>query len=358
MKAVRLYGAKDIRIDEVEEPGAPEAGWIQVEVGWAGICGSDLHLYADGPMWPATPDVDRPQPVTGANLPFTLGHEFSGTVTALGDGVDGLAVGDRVAVMAGVWCGKCAACKAGKTNLCENRWGLGLSGLGGGLSAKVNMPAKVAVPVGDMALEHAAMIEPLSVSTHGVRLAGVKEGDVVVIGGAGPIGVFAAAVAYAKGARVIISEPNEARRRTAVDTGVAFLGVDPMSEDLKAIVERETNGHMADVAIDAAGVIPVINSLLDVVKVGGHLQLIAIPQKQWEVNIANQLHHSEVTVTGTYGYVREDYEDSIALINSGKLDLDPYISAKISTDEIVDKGFATLMDRASTAVKILVDPRA
>lgn len=358
MKAVRLYGAEDIRVDDVESPGAPEAGWIQVDVGWAGICGSDLHFYADGPLYPATPDADRPQPITGGTLPFILGHEFSGTITEIGEGVDGFEVGDRVAVMAGVWCGDCVACRAGKTNLCPRRWGLGISGLGGGLSETVNLPAKNAIKVGDMPLDHAAMIEPLSVATHGVRLAGVKEGDVVVIGGAGPIGVLSAAVAHAKGAKVIISEPNAARRKTALDTGVADIGVDPMSEDLKEVVARETDGDMADVAIDAAGVIPVINDLLTIVKPGGHLQLVAIPGKAWDVDVLHQLHYTEVSITGTYGYTRDDYADSIELVNSGKLNLDPYISAKIAPAEIVEKGFATLMDRESTAVKILVDPRA
>lgn len=358
MKAVRLYGAEDIRVDDVEKPGAPESGWIQIDVGWAGICGSDLHFYADGPMYPATPDVDRPHPLTGGTLPFILGHEFSGTVTAVGEGVEDFAIGDRVTVMAGVWCGECVACRAGKFNVCSRRWGLGISGLGGGLSETVNLPAKNAIKVGDMPLEHAAMIEPLSVATHGVRLAEVKEDDVVVIGGAGPIGVLFAAVAHAKGAKVIISEPNAARRNSAVETGVADIGVDPMKENLKDVVERETNGDMADVAIDAAGVIPVINDLLTVVKPGGHLQLVAIPGKAWDVDVLHQLHYTEVSVTGTYGYTRQDYEDSIELVNSGKLNLDPYISAKISPEEIVEKGFAALMDRESTVVKILVDPRA
>ncbi|WJY67734.1 alcohol dehydrogenase catalytic domain-containing protein [Corynebacterium auris] len=356
MKAVRLYGAKDLRVDEVEEPGAPEKGWVTLDVGWAGICGSDLHLYQDGPSYPVTPDEDKPQPVTGASLPVTLGHEFSGTVTAVGEGVEDLKEGDRVAVMAGVWCGECVACKAGKTNLCQKVWGLGLSGWGGGLSAAVNVPAQVAVPVGDMELEHAAMIEPLAVSTHAVRLAGVEEGDVVVVGGAGPIGVFVAAVATARGARVIISEPNSARRDLALKTGVAEVGVNPMEEDLLEVVKENSDGLLADVAFDCAGVIPVIHELAGTLHPGGHLQLVAIPGKPLEFDVLKGLHRTEIVVQGAYGYTRRDYDEAIDAVHSGRIDLDPYISAKIAPDDVVEKGFAALLDKEGTSVKILVAP--
>lgn len=357
MKAVRLYGKQDVRIDDVEEPGAPEAGWVTLDVGWAGICGSDLHLYQDGPQFPATPEEGKPHPVTGAELPVTLGHEFSGTVTAVGEGVEGFEVGDRVAVMAPVTCGECVACRAGKPNICRKAWGLGLGGNGGGLSAAVNVPAQVAVPVGDMALEHAAMIEPLSVATHAVRLAEVSEGDVVVVAGAGPIGIFVSAVATARGARVVVSEPNEARLKMALDTGVAEVGINPMEEDLEEKVSELSDGRFADVAFDCAGVIPVIHSLVGILRPGGVLQLVAIPSKPLDVNVLPELHRTEIAVRGSYGYTREDYEESIEQVRSGAIDLEPYISAKIEPEEIVEKGFGTLLDREGTAVKILVAPR-
>lgn len=358
MKAVRLYGREDLRIDDVAEPGAPEAGWVTVDVGWAGICGSDLHLYQDGPQYPATPEEGKPQPVTGTELPVTLGHEFSGTVSAVGEGVEGVHVGDRVAVMALVSCGECVACVAGKTNLCRKMWGLGLAGLGGGLSAAVNVPAHVAVPVGDMSLEHAAMIEPLSVATHAVRLADVSDGDVVVVAGAGPVGIFVSSVATARGAQVIISEPNAARRKVALDTGVAKVGVNPMEEDLAEVVREVSDGRFADVAFDCAGVIPVIHSLVDILRPGGVLQLVAIPTKPLDFEVLPNLHRTEITVRGSYGYTRADYDESIAQVRSGAIDLDPYISAKIGPDEIVDKGFAALLDREGTSVKILVSPES
>lgn len=356
MKAARLYGKQDLRIDDVEEPGAPEPGWVTLDVGWAGICGSDLHLYQEGPKYPITPDEGKPHPVTGAELPFTLGHEFSGTVTALGEGVEGLQVGDRVAVMAGVSCGECVACQSGKSNICRKAWGLGLGGRGGGLSAAVNVPAEVAVPVGDMALEHAAMIEPLSVVTHAVRQAGVSEGDIVVVAGAGPIGIFVAAVASARGARVIVSEPNAARLKMAMDTGVAEIGLNPMEEDLEEVVRQASDGRYADVAFDCAGVLPVIQALAATLHPGGTLQLVAIPSKPLKFDVLSQLHLTEINVQGSYGYTREDYDESIEKVRSGAIDLEPYISAKIAPADVVEKGFAALLDREGTAVKILVAP--
>ncbi|RBP67186.1 (R,R)-butanediol dehydrogenase/meso-butanediol dehydrogenase/diacetyl reductase [Brevibacterium sanguinis] len=358
MKAVMYYGQNDLRVEDIPEPPAPAAGEVTIKVAWAGICGSDLHLYHDGPSYPTTPTADRPQPRTGETLPVVLGHEFAGTVAEVGDGVTGLGVGDAVAVKADVPCGACPACTAGLTNICRNSRGFGLSGGGGGLSEFVTVPAANAFAVGDLPLDQAAMIEPLSVATHGVRRSGATAGDLVLVGGAGPIGVLASAVLTATGATVIISEPNAARRASALDAGVAAHVVDPMNEDLQAIVAEVTSGNGVDVAFDCAGVIPVTHDLIKAIRPGGHLQVIAIPSRPLDLDVQTEMHLTEITYSGMFGYLDEDYREAIAMARSADLDLGQFISKRISPEHIVDEGFAVLLDKGNTAVKILVDPTA
>ncbi|MDA3147195.1 alcohol dehydrogenase catalytic domain-containing protein [Leucobacter sp. UCMA 4100] len=358
MKAVMYYGKDDVRVEDIAEPGAPAAGEVKVKVAWAGICGSDLHLYSAGPSYPTTPTAEKAHPRTGEKLPIVLGHEFSGTVAEVGEGVTGLSVGDAVAIKAVDPCGKCPACNVGLTNICRNARGFGLSGGGGGLSEYVNVPEGNAFQVGDLPLDQAAMIEPLAVTTRGVRKSGAKAGDIVLVGGAGPIGVLTAAVLKAKGARVIISEPNEARRNAAMENAVAHRGVDPLNDDLHAIIAEETDGNGVDVAIDCAGVVPVTHDLIKTIRPGGHLQIIAIPSKPLDLNVQAEMHLTEISYSGMFGYVDEDYHDAIAMARSEDLDLAPFISKKIRPEEIVEEGLAVLMDRENTAVKILVDPTA
>ncbi len=358
MKAVMYYGQNDLRIEDIPEPSSPEPGEVKIKVAWAGICGSDLHLFHNGPAYPTTPTADRPQPRTGRTLPVVLGHEFAGTVAEVGPGVTGLAVGDAVAVKADVPCGACPACAAGLTNICRNSRGFGLSGAGGGLSEFVNVPEANAFPVGELPLDQAAMIEPLSVATHGVRKSGARAGDTALVGGAGPIGVLVSAVLRAKGVRVIISEPNPARRQAALDNGVADRALDPMNEDLQAIVAEATEGNGVDIAFDCAGVIPVTHDLIAAIRPGGHLQVIAIPSRPLDLDVQTEMHLTEITYAGMFGYLDEDYRDAIAMATGDGLDLAPLISKRISPEHIVDEGFAVLLDKANTAVKILVDPTA
>lgn len=132
MKALRYYGKDDVRLEEVEEPQV-KPGTVKIRPAFCGICGSDLHLVVDGVMPPA-PSEDTPHPISGETLPVVFGHEFSGTVTELGEGVDHVAVGDAVVVEPYMVCGECPRCEEGRYNLCEKMGFIGISGRGGGLS--------------------------------------------------------------------------------------------------------------------------------------------------------------------------------------------------------------------------------
>ena len=351
MKAARYYGKEDIRVEDVEEP-MTRAGTVKIKPAWNGICGSDLHLYYDGPMPPA-PTADTPHPLSGETLPVIFGHEFSGTIEEVGEGVDGLSVGDTVVVEPLMVDGTCPACKAGRYNLCEQMGFIGISGRGGGLSEYIVVEKRWVHPIGDIPLDEAAMIEPLAVALHGVRLSGAQEGDVAVVGGAGPIGLLTAAVLKAHGVTVIVSEISEVRKTKALDAGVADVVINPLTEDLDAAVRDQTGGAGADVAFDCAGVEVVFQTLLGVLRPGGRLQVIAIHTKPVQFDLTGQLVMAEASLGGAIGYA-DDHPAAIELVRSGKVKLAQFITSRISVEDIVEKGLRRLTEDDGSEVKILV----
>lgn len=351
MKAVMYYGKQDLRLEDIDEPTV-RPGKVKIAPAFNGICGSDLHLYYDGPIPPAPTD-DQPHPLSHETLPVVLGHEFSGVVEEVGPDVKDLKVGDSVVVEPLMVDGTCPACRKGKYNLCEQMGFIGISGRGGGLSEHIVVDTQWVHHVGDMPLDQAAMIEPLSVTVHAVEHAGASAGQVAVIGGAGPIGLLTAAVLKAKNVTTIVSEISTPRREAARSTRVADIVVDPSNQDLADIVAKQTNGGGADVAFDAAGAGVVVDQLLTVLGPGGHLEVIALHSKPVELDLTDQLTMQERTLSSCIGYAH-NHPEAIKLVQDGKVDLTPFITSKITADDIIDKGFNRLLDNSGDEVKILV----
>lgn len=208
-RAAVLHGARDLRVEDVAVTG-PAPGEVLVEVEAVGVCGSDVHYFADGR--------------NGRNVlraPMVLGHEAAGVVVALGDGVDGPAVGTRVAVEPAVGCGVCPTCRSGAYHLCPTGTCLGSPPTDGAMAGYRAVPARAVHPLPDVLdTEVAALIEPLAVAVHAVRRAGVDLGHRVLVTGAGPIGVLVAQVAAASGAEeVVVTDVNDARLERAADLG-------------------------------------------------------------------------------------------------------------------------------------------
>jgi (R,R)-butanediol dehydrogenase / meso-butanediol dehydrogenase / diacetyl reductase len=185
MQAARVHGRGDIRVEEVPDPQV-RPGTVAVEVEWCGICGTDLHEYLEGPIF--VPTAEAPHPLTGEAMPVTLGHEFAGVVAEVGPGVDDVRVGDRVVVDPCVVCGRCDACRQGRYNVCRTLGFVGLSGGGGGFSRYVGAERRWVHPLGDLGTDVGALIEPLAVAQHAVRLSGARPGHSAVVFVAGPIG--------------------------------------------------------------------------------------------------------------------------------------------------------------------------
>jgi (R,R)-butanediol dehydrogenase/meso-butanediol dehydrogenase/diacetyl reductase len=351
MKAARFHGRKDVRIEDIPEPEL-RPGAVKIAVAWCGICGTDLHEFLEGPIF--IPPPGRPHPLTGESAPVTLGHEFSGTVEELGEGAIGLSIGDSVVVEPYFVCDECGPCREGHYNLCTKMGFIGLAGGGGGLSEKVVVNRRWVHPVGDIPLDEAALIEPLAVAYHAVGRSRVEAGDVAVVGGAGPIGLLTAAVLKGIGATTIVTELSAARKEKAVSSGVADHLLDPSSDDVKARVLELTNGLGADAAFECAGVNAVLDTMLDVVKPAGVVVNVSIWGRPATMEM-QKIVLKEIDLRGTIAY-RGDHPAAIKLVQEGKVDLEPFITGRIPLEDLVDKGFDTLINHNDTAVKIIVHP--
>lgn len=352
MKAARYHGRGDIRIDEVPEPEVG-AGQVKVAVDWCGICGSDLHEFLEGPLF--IPPPGSPHPLTGQTLPVVMGHEFAGTVAELGAGVDGVSVGDRVAVEPYYVCGHCAACLEGRYNICRSLGFVGLSGAQGGFAERCVVDRRWVHPLGELDTDVGALVEPLAVGYHAVRLSALPEGATAVVFGAGPIGLVTMASLRATGAgQVIAVEPAAARKGKAPEAG-ANVVLDPTEVDVPAAVRDLTGGAGAEVAFECAGLDAVLASAIASVRPGGTVVNVAIWGQPATVSM-NSLVMSEVAVIGSLAY-RDDHPDTIALLTDGTVDAGRFITGRIGLEELVEGGFRQLIEHKDEHVKILVSPR-
>lgn len=353
MRAARYYDRGDIRIEDIEEPEL-RPGTVAIDVAWCGICGTDLHEYLEGPIF--IPPAGHPHPISGESAPVTLGHEFSGTVSALGEGVDDLREGESVVVEPYIIAADVDTSNDQPYHLSENMNFIGLGGGGGGLSEKIVVPRRWVHPVGDVPLDQAALIEPLSVGHHAFVRSGAGAGDVAIVGGAGPIGLLTSAVLKAEGLTVFISELSEARKDMARRTGVADGVLDPREGDVAERVRELTDGRGADVGFECSSVPVVLDMLFDAVHPGATIVNVSIWGHKPEVDMPT-LVLKEIDLRGTIGYAG-DHPATIELVRSGKLDLAPFITGRITLDTLVSEGFDQLINNNEQHVKIIVDPHA
>ncbi|MGO3884859.1 MAG: 2,3-butanediol dehydrogenase, partial [Mycetocola sp.] len=298
----------------------------------------------------------HPHPISGESAPVTLGHEFSGVVSALGEGVTDIEVGQHVVVEPYIISDDVDITTDPAYHLSKDMNFIGLGGRGGGLSEKVVVQRRWVHKISDsIPLDQAALIEPLSVAHHAVVRSDAKAGQVALVGGAGPIGLLVASVLKAFGLTVIISELSAARKDKAASAGVVDHVLDPSEVDVAARVLELTDGRGADVAFECSSVNAVLNTLFDAIKPTGVIVNVSIWGKPAQIDM-QKLVLKEVDLRGTIGYVN-DHAATIALVEQGKINLEPFITGRISLDNLVDEGFDTLINRNETAVKIIVSPR-
>ena len=352
MRAVRYHGNRDVRVDEIDEPDI-HPGTVKVAPEWCGICGSDLHEYLIGPE--TIPAVGAPHPITGEMVPVVLGHEFAGEVVAVGEGVDGVTVGDKVAIEPIIRDTVCEMCRSGNYNMCPQLGFHGISGGGGGLAELTVVPDYMVHRLPEsIPTDLGALIEPMAVGWHAVRRSGFLLGETAMVVGAGPIGLVTMMALRAAGAAaVVMVEVSAARKETAARLG-ADLVLDPTSDDVVAAVQRCT-GRGVDVAFDAAGSNASIALAMQSVRPKGRVVNIALWEHPAEIDMRTMM-FAESTVTASLAYCN-DHAAVIAAMSSGLVDAAPLITKRIPLDEIVTGGLEELLHHRDRQVKILVTPR-
>lgn len=351
MKAAKWYGRNDIRVEEIDKPPAPGPDEVQIKVAWCGICGSDLHEYLAGPIFIPV----EPHPLTGVKAPIVLGHEFSGTVVAVGERVQTVQVGDLVAPDACQHCGVCASCREGHYNVCEK---LAFTGLmaDGAFAEFVNVPAEqcYVLPEG-FDLEAASLIEPLATGFKAVRLAGSLLGQTAVVLGAGTIGLGTIMCAKAAGAATVISvETAAARKQLAKECG-ADIVLDPKECDIVAEIKKLTGGSGAEVSFECIGHKDTGPLAVEVVRSSGKAVIVGIFEEPSSFNFFS-LSATDKVVIGTLAYTIDDFQGVANLLASGQLQAKPLVTGRIQLQDIVEKGFKELVNNKETNIKIIVSP--
>ncbi|KAF8991672.1 alcohol dehydrogenase GroES domain protein [Cyathus striatus] len=354
MKAVRYYGPGDFRVEETGTP-QPKQGQIQVKV----ICGTDLHAYlTELPMFPS---AASPNAITGETLPVTLGHEFSGTVSAIGDGINPLVwpVGQKVVIEPIISCNMidtCKACASGTKILCPLVSCIGIGGWGGGLGEYIAVNTENVYKLPDnIPLEVGACIEPLAVAWHAVKRSNFKKSHTALILGAGPIGIFImkALRAVDNTSKIIISEPSQFRRQLVEKHG-ATLAIDPYTCDVSSIVKKEM-GIGADFVFDAAGTQATMDCAIQSVCPRGMIVMVSSWEKKPQVDM-NTVVTKEVQLIGTCCYDGV-HSEVLEAVETGKITgIEEMITMKIGLEDIVKKGIKGLLEDKDKHVKILIHP--
>ncbi len=349
MEAALFYGGHDIRVEEVPDP-TPKGAEVLVRVRAAGICGSDLHRYRDAPG--------------SGGEPRMAGHELAGEVAALGPDVEGLEVGQRVAVEPRhlVGCGHCRWCLRGDYHLCPTRGRAGPVRLSSTGFAQYSVePAQNVYPIPDtLAMESAAILDVYACAVHALHLAPVRPMQTVVVQGAGPIGLTAIELFKLGGAQRVVAcdlldEALDVAERVGADAVVNSAEVDPV-----VAVRELTDGIGADIVVEAVGGrAPTFAPDVEMAARGGTVLVIGMYSQPQTLDTAvAQRKELKIHFSNSYGRWNgvPEFEIALEMMAAGKLTPDAYITHTVPLREI-DRGFALADDkRASGAIKVIVLP--
>lgn len=352
MKAAVFHAAHDIRVEDVPAPTSVGPREVLVRPYWCGICGTDLHEYAMGPIvTPATP-----HPLTGSVIPQILGHEFSAEVVEIGTEVTSVKVGDRVTAMPLLFDNECYYCRRGLNHLCVKMACVGLSYAWGGIAELAVLPDSIltVLPEGVNELQ-GALVEPAAVAAYGVDTGHVRPGDNVLITGAGPIGALATLYAASLGARVFVSELNPTRQALIRSLGVAEV-LDPSQLDVAAYLKDLHDGIGVDAAIECSGNERALQTALASVRSAGRVVQTGLHTRPASIDPMVLSEH-DITLAGTWCYPVTDFPRIVSLIASGRYPVEKVVSAQIAMEDIVEKGFETLLSPTGDQVKVLVNAR-
>lgn len=343
MKALLLTEYKKLSVTDVDEPELGEHD-VLVRVHSCGICGSDVHGY-DGSSGRRIP-------------PIIMGHEAAGVIAKTGSGVKRFREGQRVTFDSMISCGRCAYCRRGEPNLCDDRMVLGVScgdyRRHGAFAEFVSVPEHILYAIPEsLAFDHAAMVEPVSVAVHAANLTPVSLGDSCLVVGAGMIGLLTMQAIRAAGcARVAIADLDENRLALARKLG-ADLTINPRNSDVAETVREWTDGQGADVVLEAVGATPTVKASIDSVRKGGTVTLIGNVTPTVEFGLQAVVTR-EVRVQGSCASAN-DYPACLELMAAGVIQVEPMISRKAALEEGPNM-FERLYNHDPELTKVILNP--
>lgn len=328
-----------IEVQEKQEP-TPGKDQVKIKVKYAGVCGTDIHAYEGHYK---------------VSAPVTLGHEFAGEVVEVGEGVSDFKPGDRVTSETTFYiCGECRYCKAGDYNLCSWRKGLGNQYDGAFAKYLIARKASLHHLPENVDYQSAAMTEPLACTHHAVAKTEISDGDIAVVIGPGPIGLFTAQVAQSRGARVIITglTNDKVRLEKAKELGIDYV-VNSQEEDLHEFVNSVTDGYGADIVFECSGAVPAAKQAIGLLRKKGQYAQVGIfttPDIQFDFDKVIQ---KEIRVVGSRSQKPDDWEPSLELMNSGLVNARAMVTHEYDITEW-DQAYQKIKD--GEAIKVLLTP--
>ena len=343
MKAVRFYAPGDIRYEDVDIT-PPQKGEVVVKIKAALTCGTDVKTFRRG------------HPVLIKKVPSGFGHEFSGIVDQLGEGVTNFKVGDRIVAANSAPCGECFFCKKEEYNLCEN-----LDLLNGAYAEYITVPARIVrknmikLP-DDLSFERAAFSEPLANVVHGAARTDIKAGQSVGIIGIGPIGLMFARVAKLKGARVIVAGRNPIKLKLAEEFAHADEIIDlikyPNPEKIFKDFSDENKG--LDVAIECVGLPEIWERLVSCVRPGGTVHFFGGCKSGSTVSLdTTKMHYGDIKLMSVFHHTPKYFREALDLIASGNIEVEKLITDKLGLQDVE---YAMNQHIEGKAIKFLITP--
>lgn len=346
MKSAFLVGPKTIELREIPDPAAPADGLV-LKVEACGVCGSDLRRWQEGP------------PPGVAHL--VQGHELAGVVMGVGPQVSQFRVGDRLAVAPDIHCGTCYYCRRGLFNLCPGLKLLGITpGLYGGFADQVMLTGELLrngivhrMPDG-LSFHEGGLAETISSVLAAHHKCRTSLGETVVVMGAGPIGCLHIVIARARGARVIVAEPNPIRRQGAERFSPAAI-IDVTQQDVVAEVKRLTDGIGADVVICANPVAATQTQAVEMARRAGRIVLFGgLPKANPMVNLnANLIHYGEQQVIGAFSYHPGFHEEALRTLKRKIVKVEQFVTHTRPLSKVAE---AFLIAASGEALKVMVEP--
>lgn len=344
MKAVRYYGPKDVRLEDIPKPEI-STNEVLVRVRAAGLCGTDLEIY-DGIMFYYTSGLGR--------IPITPGHEWAGEVVEVGSGVSRFRVGDLVSGECTVSCMQCDFCRKGWYNQCPYRTETGILNRDGGFAEYIAFPGFFLHCCNDMKAEEAAFIEPTAVALYATKLGGICPADRVAVMGPGPIGLFAVQTAKAYGARqVLLLGTREDRLKMGLRVG-ADAAINVRNTDLTKTVTDLTQGNMIDVVIEAVGKPKVWEEITAIMAPRARIVMTGLFAGQKCMVDFDPLVIGNISIHGALGSP-DVWDAAIDLHKRGLVTAGPLITHRLPLDRF-EEGVEIMRRRKDGAVKVVLEP--